>query len=394
MSAQRLLVVFVLAGWIWGGFGAWSLLAQMPTPPPIGASPQQPAPGGALSAYPATSSPAASYPATSYPSTAIATGPAIGAPALSPYDRVLAEANPPTRDVGGTMMPATTTEPIAVSPPYGKADETFSSPPLDPNTFIERSLVGDDCWTWQLLPNGFMYKPYLASQRQPRMSVQLVHERTVGWFWEPTLGGRAGIVRYGTDNEFWPQGWQLDIEGAAYARLDDGRNMVATDFGFGTPLTMRQGPWEFKFGYNHLSSHLGDLFMLANPKYPRINYVRESLVFGLAYYVGPALRIFEENGWAFHTDGGAEPWELRFGVDFCTPEPTGVWGAPFCAICAHLRQENDFGGNLDVQTGWLWRGPTGHTIRVGLQYFNGMSEQAQFFNRFEEQIGAGVWYDY
>jgi len=29
-----------------------------------------------------------------------------------------------------------------------------------------------------------------------------------------------------------------------------------------------------------------------------------------------------------------------------------------------------------------------------MQYFNGMSEQAQFFDKFEEQIGVGFWYDY
>ena len=47
-----------------------------------------------------------------------------------------------------------------------------------------------------------------------------------------------------------------------------------------------------------------------------------------------------------------------------------------------------------MQTGWQWRGQTGHTLRVGMQYFNGMSEQYQFYNRFEEQIGFGLWYDY
>jgi hypothetical protein len=29
-----------------------------------------------------------------------------------------------------------------------------------------------------------------------------------------------------------------------------------------------------------------------------------------------------------------------------------------------------------------------------MQYFNGMSDQAQFYKRFEEQIGGGLWYDF
>ena len=40
------------------------------------------------------------------------------------------------------------------------------------------------------------------------------------------------------------------------------------------------------------------------------------------------------------------------------------------------------------------RGRTGHLFRVGMQYFNGMSDQGQFDNTFEEQIGVGLWYDY
>ena len=151
---------------------------------------------------------------------------------------------------------------------------------------------------------------------------------------------------------------------------------------------------EAKFGYYHLSSHIGDEYLLKYPDFPRINYVRESLVSGLAVYLNPNLRLYSEAGYAFYIDGGAKPWEFQFGADFSPAEPTGLGGAPFFAINGHLRQENDFGGNMTVQTGWQWRGRTGHLLRFGMQYFNGMSDQYQFYNRFEEQIGAGLWYDY
>ncbi len=49
---------------------------------------------------------------------------------------------------------------------------------------------------------------------------------------------------------------------------------------------------------------------------------------------------------------------------------------------------------MTVQTGWAWRGVTGHLCRFGLQYFNGFSEQGEFYNTFEEQIGIGLWYDF
>ncbi len=103
--------------------------------------------------------------------------------------------------------------------------------------------------------------------------------------WDVALGGRVGgIIRYGTSNAVWPEGWQFDIEGAGFPRLtlDENRDLISADFRFGTPLTYRRGVWEAKFGYYHLSSHLGDEFMLSHPGIERLNYVRDSLLLGWA----------------------------------------------------------------------------------------------------------------
>jgi hypothetical protein len=287
--------------------------------------------------------------------------------------------------------------PVApISPSATSSPSTLGTPgtPLSPNAFGEPILLRDEPWSWQLAPTGLLYRPDLASGTEFRLASEWDYLRGQGWTWNPVAGGRAGLLRYGTKDDIWPQGWQLDVAGAAFPRLDSDRNMVSTDFRVGVPLTVRQGPWEFKFGYTHLSSHLGDLFMLNNPGYPRINYVRDSVATGLAVYLNPDLRLYAESGWAFHTDGGAQPWEFQFGADFSSVAPTDIRGAPFFAINAHLRQENNFGGNLTLQTGWQWRGCTGHLLRVGMDYFNGMSEQGQFYNTFEEHVGFGLWYDY
>ena len=60
----------------------------------------------------------------------------------------------------------------------------------------------------------------------------------------------------------------------------------------------------------------------------------------------------------------------------------------------HLREEVDFGGNLVVQAGWLWRGQSGRVLRTGLHYYNGKSNQFQFFNTFEQQVGLGIWQEF
>jgi hypothetical protein len=54
----------------------------------------------------------------------------------------------------------------------------------------------------------------------------------------------------------------------------------------------------------------------------------------------------------------------------------------------------NYSGNVTVEAGWEWRGPTGHTLRTGLEYFDGMDFQRQFYNVYRQFIGAGVWYDF
>ena len=254
----------------------------------------------------------------------------------------------------------------------------------------------DRNWHWQVMPDGLIYRSYLAGVKESRFTCALIRERDWGWIWDATLGGRVGLFRYGTADSRQPEGWQLDIEGAAFPRLDfeHRRNVISTDFRVGTPLTYGTKRFRFKFSYYHLCAHLGDEYLLSYPGTRRINYVRDSLVWGTSFYWTPDLRLYAEAAWSFITLGGAEPWEFQFGVDFSPAQPNGFSGSPFFAINGHLREEVDFGGNLSVQTGWQWRGYSGHLLRLGMQYFNGMSDSFEFFDRHEEKIGMGLWYDY
>lgn len=253
---------------------------------------------------------------------------------------------------------------------------------------------------WQSLPDGLIYRSYMAGPREPRISTKLMSvsgsmERGQN-LWDATVGGRRGLLRYGTTDPLRPQGWQLDIEGAALVRLniDEERDVEASDFRFGVPLTYGASAVQFKTGYYHLSSHLGDEFSVRNPDVDRINYIRDSIMLGLSYNPTPDVRIYGETAYAVFTSGGAEPWEFQFGVEVARPGPTGACGTPFFATNAHLREELDFGGDWTTQLGWLWRGESGSTFRTGLHYMNGKSTQYQFFRESEEQIGFGMWYDY
>lgn len=252
-------------------------------------------------------------------------------------------------------------------------------------------------WQWQLLPRSLIYRSYLAGAKEPRMRLVWAHERDAQWIWDVTLGARAGLIRFGEPHDGpFPQGWQLDIEGAAFPRLDTEADMdlVSSDFRFGVPLTWGVGHTQWKFGYYHLSSHLGDELIFREGLTERFNFSRDTLVVGVSCFITPDVRLYGEAGWAFYSDI-SEPWEFQFGFDYSPAGPTWIYGAPFAAVNAHLRQELDFSGHFVVQAGWQWRRrPAGGLLRVGLEYFNGHSEQFALFNQFEEKIGLGMWYDF
>ncbi len=285
--------------------------------------------------------------------------------------------------------------PEAVAP-FGVADVHVGEPVWGAPVITES--CPPDVWFWQMLPDGLIYHSYWAGVREPRLGILAFDERGSQSFWDGTLGGRVGLLRYGTSASIFPQGWQLDVEAAAIVRLtlDEIRDFESADYRVGIPLTYGIDNWQFKLAVYHLSSHLGDEFAIANPGSlaDRINYVRDAIVLGASYYPVPIMRLYSEAAYAVNIDGGAKPWEFQFGTELSQPGPTGLHGTPFVAINGHLREEHDFGGDINTQAGWLWRGQSGQVVRAGVQYYNGKSSQYQIFDNSEQQIGFGLWYDY
>lgn len=257
--------------------------------------------------------------------------------------------------------------------------------------------VPPEQWSWRLLPRGLIYRSYLAGAREPRAGAEWNYVVGRGWVWDFTMGARIGLLRYGSGDAIRPQGWQLDIEGAALGRLAIDRNLdlEATDYRAGLPLTYGVGRYATKFAFYHLSSHVGDEFLLTHPGFTRLNYSRNVLVWGHSWSLTDNLRVYGEAGYAVENDGGSQPWEFQFGADYAPLYPTGFSGAPFLAFNSHLRQEVNFGGQFTMHAGWAWRddGP-GRLFRTGLMYFNGKHRQLSFPFAYEHQVGVGAWYDF
>lgn len=184
-----------------------------------------------------------------------------------------------------------------------------------------------------------------------------------------------------------------------FPRVDsDGSTLIATDYRLGLPMSFGWRRYQTKFGFYHVSSHMGDEYLIntgpaaiAN----RINYVTNSIVWGNSYQWNEAIRTYIDAAWAFNFDGGARPWQFQFGAEYSPICATGFRGSPFVAANGHILQALNWGGNIVLQVGWQWRAKDyGNLLRFGFQYLEGMTPRYEFFQNSERQLGLGVWYDF
>jgi hypothetical protein len=278
---------------------------------------------------------------------------------------------------------------------------TFTESNVASEEFMGPASYNSDEMTWQVLPTGLLYHSYLAGEKEPRFNAIWLTDQNGKRNWETQVGGRLGILRKGTRGAVLPQGWQLDLEGGAQARvmLDEDSDLEAADFRVGILSTHRRGLWSTKFGYYHLSSHIGDEYLIKNPGFVRLNYVRDAVIMGLSrdILIGdrPDVRVYGEYAYALNHEY-ASPMEIQTGTEYSPLIFNGVRGSPYIAVNGHFRQDQNWGqSGFNVVWGWQWRSmETNHRFRIGAQYYDGPSLQWSFVNIKERLIGWGIWMDY
>lgn len=245
------------------------------------------------------------------------------------------------------------------------------------------------------LPDGLIYRPYLAGPKESRTGLQII-KIDDDWVFDSSIGGQWGVLRYGTSDPSFPLGMQLDIEASAQLRHRQfgESGFLASDYRVGVPLSFSRNNHKTKFGV---------YFLRANPSEGLIDRIsslwteqffsRNSLVLGHSIYLSKRFRVYGEAGYAFKSEV-SDPWEFQFGAEYAPICPTGFFGAPFLAANLYLREELDYGGTFTAQAGWAWRKKRGRLFRLGVQYANGKSNQLSLHDWNEQQIGFGIWHDY
>ncbi len=253
-----------------------------------------------------------------------------------------------------------------------------------------------------------LFRPFAADPRQLTYSA--------GWRWNDNALEKDMIPDSFYDTfpvyrwcNVWPFGGQMqfDIEGAVWATfapLQESAPLLNADYYLGFPLTYAIDCWSFRLRAFHISSHLGDEFLINNPGYDRRNPSYEFIDFfascqltrQIRYYFGLGYIVHQDHSFyinRFYMEGGFEVRPIEWGFySRCNQ----LYGTPFLAI--HWRYSPDFTEHVDLtyalgyEFGKLCG--LGRKVRFWLEYHDGYSVEGQFSRRPTSYFSINGCYGY
>ncbi|VTU01604.1 Protein containing DUF1207 OS=Rhodopirellula maiorica SM1 GN=RMSM_02997 PE=4 SV=1: DUF1207 [Gemmataceae bacterium] len=248
------------------------------------------------------------------------------------------------------------------------------------------------------LPRTLLWEPPMAMPREPRflvMPTSLSNATTTDTV-DTSIGTTIGLLR--GEPAGWKTAVQADFFAVVTSRFSNYDFLVDTDYRFGFPVTFARGPWQWKVGYEHLSSHLGDEIQQRTGQQP-IDYVKDEVVLGVGRFLfDDRVRVYGEVAWAAYQNipGNPSPFRFDVGTEWVRRRCTGCTGQPF--VATNWRFDGSTGYDLDysLQVGWIWRDGTRRfgEARVFGQYYTGHAPYGQFYTTRESWFGVGVAFDY
>lgn len=268
-----------------------------------------------------------------------------------------------------------------------------TAPP--PFTVIgEDEIIARECGlggVW-LPEDPVLFEPLLADPRQ------IVY--SVGWRFNDQIFVKNVIdVSYGDsipiyrwfDIGFCGGLLQIDLEGALWAIFDPchfSSPLINADYYVGFPLTYSYGPWSARLRGFHISSHIGDEFLMDHPSFDRRNASAEYVDFFLSNQLTDDIRVYGGLGYIVSQDDEfkCSPFYAALGTevkirewgftDWCNQ----LYGKPFMGM--HFRFSKDYKHHLD-QTyvlGYEFGKLTGlcRKVRFYMEYHDGYSLEGQF----------------
>lgn len=244
-----------------------------------------------------------------------------------------------------------------------------------------------------------LFQPLIADPREP-------DNYAAYRYGDKVIGQQVASVGIGDDFPLfrwrdvfrWNGDLQIGIQGAIWAvfnysniphRNNESCELVNTDYFLGIPLTYAYDRWSFRARLYHISSHLGDEFIVNNPEYLHLrkNPSYEALEFISSYQISGNLRTYFGPGIILHSDQSfpMKTFFVKYGAELKLLGKKlyyhQLYGTPFLAIHLENWQVRDWNLDLFVKLGYelgKLQG-IGRKMRLYIDYHHGYSYEGQFF---------------
>ncbi len=250
----------------------------------------------------------------------------------------------------------------------------------------------------EVLPAGAIYDSPIADPKWPRFAAgyqKHVKNAYGKGVFGLSFGENISLLRYKTD------GWayELGLQAGLFGLMDVGASptrLINSDYFVGAGISLvYDRKWQNLFQFSHLSSHLGDEFLISRPDYvnKRVNLSYEAFKWFTAYKFN-SLRPYIGFGYLVHRDPSTiKPFTLEGGVDYIS-EKSFLFDTTryVLGIHTHLWSQNNFKPSFNIRTGLqledsVWRG---RHMQFLIEYSQGKSRHGQFYKKKEQYVGLLV----
>lgn len=206
------------------------------------------------------------------------------------------------------------------------------------------------------------------------------------------LGDDFGVYRW--VDVLWHGDIQIGLESGIWSvfnmdpdpNIGSGTELVNTDFYFGIPITYARGKWSHRLRAYHISSHLGDEYMVNHPEVARVNPSVEAIDLFSSYQLSQAIRLYVGPGCYVHSDPTYkwQPMYIEYGTEarFLGHKFYGqrMHGTLFLAMHWRNLQQLDWNFDGTYRAGYEFSKiqGVGRKFRAWVGYHHGYSLEGQF----------------
>jgi len=247
------------------------------------------------------------------------------------------------------------------------------------------------------LPNRPLFEPLIADSKWPRFSLAYhyyLKDRMIKHAFSPNFGASFGLYR----TEAKSLEWEIGVQAGLFALMDIGKTssaLINADYFVGLPVSYRSEPWSGLIRLYHISSHLGDEFMLTpeGKKTQRINLSYEGIDVLLSYNFGNT-RFYGGGGYIIHKEPSYyKPLKIQGGAEYYS-STTFLNGRlrPVGGIDIKAEEHGRWVPGISCKVGVQLENSSliSNKVQLMLEFYSGKSIHGQLYKDSVKYIGIGL----